>query len=96
MSIFLTCDYFTPFHILIPTIIKECHTYIQKDNNLTLNILGIVILILIAFMFLVFIEIIELNIFNISYDTKKNIGIRAKSEILIDMDNMSLPQEEIV
>jgi hypothetical protein len=95
ISIFLICDYFTPFHILITSIIKECHTYIQKDNNLTLNILGIVILILIAFMFLIFIEIIELNVFNISYNTKKNIDIRAKSEILIDMDYITTPKEEI-
>ena len=95
VSIFLICDYFTPFHILITSIIKECHTYIQKDNNLTLNILGIVILILIAFMFLIFIEIIELNVFNISYNTKKNIDIRAKSEILIDMDYITTPKEEI-
>ena len=95
VSIFLICDYFTPFHILITSIIKECHTYLQKDGNLTLNIIGIVLLILIAFMFLIFIEVIELNVFNISYNTKKNIEIRANTESLIAMDDIVIPKEAI-
>ena len=91
----MICDYFILFHILITSIIKECHTYLQKDNNLTLNIIGIVLLILIAFMFLIFIEVIELNVFNISYNTKKNIEIRANTEILIAMDDIVIPKEAI-
>ena len=62
---------------------------------MTLNIIGIVLLILIAFMFLIFIEVIELNVFNISYNTKKNIEIRANTEILIAMDDVVIPKEAI-
>ena len=78
--IFVTCDFFTPFHILITSIIKEFYSYLQTDGNLVLNILGICILIFIAFMFLVFVEIIELNFWNISYNTKKNIELRSLTE----------------
>ena len=62
---------------------------------MTLNIIGIVLLILIAFMFLIFIEVIELNVFNISYNTKKNIEIRANTESLIAMDDIVIPKEAI-
>ena len=71
ISLFVTCNYFTPVHILIISLIKEYHYYLQSNENIILNIFGIVILLLILFMFLVFIEIIEVNIFNISYNTKK-------------------------
>ena len=69
--LFLTCDIFTPFHILIPVIIEESYFFVGMEGNLSLNILRIIILILIVFMFLVFIEIIEINIYNLSYNTKK-------------------------
>ena len=71
--ILLTCDYFTPVHILITSIIRECYNYLQFGENIKLNMLGFLILLIIAFMFLVFIEIIEINICNISYNTKHNI-----------------------
>ena len=91
----LTCYYFTPFHIIVIWIIKECSVYIQIDDVLLLNILGFAILILIAFMFLVFIEIIEVNIFNISYNTKRNIEIRSKIDSLFDINNILAQDEEI-
>ena len=93
--LFLTCNYFTPCHILISLIIKECYTYFQLQRNMFLNILGFIDLILVTFMFLIFIEIIELNIFNISYDTKKNIEIRSKLETPFDINNTIDSNEEI-
>ena len=87
--IILTCDYLTPTHILICSIIKETSIYFKQDSNLVLNILGIIILILIAFLFLVFIEVIEINIFNISYNTKKNIDLRLKDEALIEFSSVT-------
>ena len=80
ISLLLSCDFFTPFHILVIRIIDEYYTYLQFNDDWTLNILGIIILILITFMFLIFAEIIEVNIFNISYNTKRNIDLRSKTD----------------
>ena len=80
ISLLLTCHYFTPTHTLIIFIIKDCHLYLRSSENVFLNISGFLILILIALAFLIFIEIIEINICNISYDTKKNIEIRSRKE----------------
>ena len=74
ISSFLTCNYLTPNHILIILIFRDGHLYLKPGENMILNIAEFLILILIAFMFLIFIEIIELNICNISYNTKKNIS----------------------
>ena len=52
-------------------------------------------MLLIAFMFFVFIEIIELNICNLSFNTQKNIGLRASSEFLIGIDNNKELNKEI-
>ena len=73
----LTCYYFTPCHILIIWIIQELRNYFGINKDLVLNILGILTLILITCMFLIFIEIIELNFFNISYNTKNNVERRS-------------------
>ena len=90
ITIFVTCDYFTPVHILITLIIKEFYNHFQKTVNTLYNILGIITLIFISFTFLIFIEIIELNIFNISYNTKKNIGIRSKIDSSLDINNTNI------
>ena len=93
--IFVTCDFFTPFHILITSIIKEFYSYLQTDGNLVLNILGICILIFIAFMFLVFVETIELNFWNISYNTKKNIELRSLTDSSIENNyNININDEK--
>ena len=46
-------------------------------------------------MFLIFIEIIEINIFNISYNTKKNIELRSRIDSLIDFNSLLNINEEI-
>ena len=94
--ILVTCNYFTPVHILITSMIKESYHYLKIKEDMTLNILGFFILLLITFMFLIFIEIIELNFCSISYNTKKNIEIRSVSEYNIDIGLIFLPQEEIL
>ena len=71
ISIILTCNYFTPIHILIISIIIDTYIYFRSNSNISLNILSILILIIILFMLLVFIEVLEINIFNLSYNTKK-------------------------
>ena len=88
ISIFVTCDYFTPVHILITSIIKECYYHLKTMKNFIYNFLGIITLILIAFTFLIFIEIIELNIFKISYNTKNNIEKRSRIDSQVDIKDM--------
>ena len=62
-------------------------------KNFIFNILGIITLILIAFTFLIFIEIIELDVFNISYNTKKNIEKRSRIDSQVDIyDMINLPE----
>ena len=96
ICLLLTCNYFTPCHIIISYIIHEYYYYIHiNDNNFELNILGFFILVLILFMFLIFIEIIEINIFNISYNTKKNIELRSRIDSLIDFNSLLNINEEI-
>jgi hypothetical protein len=83
-SLFLTCNYFTPCHALIIFIIVDTRFYLRPSENAILNILSFLILILIAFAFLIYIEIIEINICNISYNTKKNIEKRAVTDLEFD------------
>ena len=95
LFIFLTCNYFTPCHILILSIIHDFYFCLKINENWKLNIIGFFILLLILFMFLIFIEIIEINIFNISYNTKKNIELRSRNESSIDNNNLIHIREEI-
>ena len=94
ISIILTCDYFTPIHILIIYIISDTILFFKTGLNWTLNILGLFILILMAIMFLVFIEVIEINIYNLSYNTKRNIKLRSKTDTKIEMEPIYLLNDE--
>ena len=88
LSIILTCNYFTPIHTLIISIINETFRHLIPDSNsnFILNILSIIFLFLITIMFLVFIEVIEINICNLSYNTKRNIELRSKTDVLIEFE----------
>lgn len=89
MFIMKTCEDFTACHVLIMLIIHEFYYYINIDDNTNnsiltiLNIIGFFLLLLILFMFLFFIEILEFNLFGLSINTKKNIGIRADTDATI-------------
>lgn len=93
ISLILTCNYFTPAHILIASIIKEYHLYLQKGGNVIFNIFGFFILFIILFWFLVFVEIIELNPCNISHNTKKNIERRSQMESYVEPNNEDINEE---
>lgn len=76
--VLITCNEYTPVHVLIILIINESYYYFKFiENNLILNITGFFILLLLFIVFLVFIEMIEFNICEISRNTIKNISIRA-------------------
>ena len=94
VCLLLTCNYFTPFHTLIISIINDFHLYLRPSENVFLSIASVLILILIAFAFLIYIEIIEINICNISYDTKKHIEIRSESESSIENEDLFSSNEE--
>ena len=89
ISIILTCDYLTPIHILIVSIITETYSIFETSSNLALNFLGFFILILIFIMLLVFIEVIEINICKLSYNIKRNIELRSQKDILIEFGSAS-------
>jgi hypothetical protein len=88
MTLFLTCEKLTPCHTLIIMIIHESYNYVQINDDFLLTF-GIIIVILILIIFLFFIEIIELNLFEISKNTKKNIGKRADDDSCIKSDSSS-------
>ena len=94
ISLLLTCYYFTPCHTLIIYIFNDFHLYLRPNENIILNIASFLILILIAFAFLIYIEIIEVNICNISYNTKRNIEIRSGKEYLIEFRHLFPSNEE--
>lgn len=103
LLVIVTCEIFTPCHVLILLIINECNYYLKMNKNKILNFIGFLILLLIFFMFLFFIEVIELNLFGISINTKKNIGIRANDdkemyigEIDLSFDENDIENEKIL
>ena len=76
--VLITCNEYTPFHVLIILIINESYYYFKFiEDNIILNITGFCILLLLFIVFLVFIEVIEFNICEISRNTIKNISLRA-------------------
>ena len=76
---FITLDYFTPLHIVLILIIGEISFLFHDDNNWKLY-LKIFFFICLMFFVLIFVEIIELNIFGLQKNTKKNITQRSDSE----------------
>jgi len=97
LLVLITCNEYTPFHVLIILIINESYYYFKFNENLVLNITGFCILLLLLIVFLVFIEMIELNICEISRNTIKNISIRAgrDSYSAIKNDDEASENEEI-
>ena len=94
LLVIVTCENFTPCHVLILLIINEYYYYLKMNKNKVLNFIGIFILLLIFFMFLFFIEVLELNLFGISINTKKNIGIRANDDKKMNIDEIDLSFDE--
>ena len=68
---------YTPCHIFIIFVFGQLALYMDFSKN---SIIIIICLIFILFFSLIFNEIIEINIFGFSYNTKKNIMIRAETE----------------
>ena len=74
----------TPCHIFIIYVFGQLAYYIEFSSN---SIIFIIYLLFLLFLSLVFNEIIELNFFGLSNNTKRNIMLRAEKEIsLIDIN----------
>ena len=76
----ITIKNYTPSHIVILLIIGEIQ-FIFEEKEIWIIILEVIFILIILFMILVFTEIIELNFWGLQIDTKKNIALRAKTEI---------------
>ena len=76
---FVTLDYFTPLHIVLILIIGEISFLFNDEYNWKLY-LKIFFFICLMFFVLIFVEIIELNIFGLQKNTKRNITQRSNIE----------------
>ena len=83
---YITTDYFQATHIILIVIIGEISFLFVDDYDWKLYVKIFFFFILIFFI-LVYVEILELNIFGIQKNTKKNIISRSENEDSIDDDN---------
>ena len=87
LSTYIIIEKLSQFHVLLLQTLAELLVYIiyiQVKDNLIISIFTIIIIILCIIMVLIFIEIVELNCFGLSYMTKKNIEIRARLDTLFE------------
>lgn len=91
---YLTIKLASEFHFLIIIVIGELTIYIKdlisNNEKLLFIIFTVVSLIFILFMTLVFIEIIEINCFQLQLNTKRNISKRAQNIDTIDERRISI------
>ena len=96
--IYIIIDIFSPFHIFLIIMIYYAISGLVNfipsiyEQFFVLDTIFLIIMLGCLFFVLVFIEIIELNCFRLSYMTKKNIELRARidtyiSNIAIDNDD---------
>ena len=81
ICILITNKNYTPCHIFIIIVFGQFGQYANFSGE---TIVVIICLIVMLFFALIFNEIIEINIFGLSNNTKKNIENRAKTELVED------------
>ena len=86
LSLFITIDKYSPFYImLLDTLAELIFYFVDFDtDDPMISISSIIINILVFLMILIFVEIIELNFFDLSYMTQKNIKIRAQQDSALE------------
>ena len=82
---FLTIQSFTALHMVLVIIIGEIKFLFDDEYNWKLY-LKIFFFIILVFFILIFVEILELNLFGLHKNTKKNIIERSVSEIVVSYD----------
>ena len=92
--VFKVIELFSQYHPLLLTgLTSVMNNFIYFDTcNILFSILSSILFIVCFIMILIYVEIIELNCFGLSYMTKKNIKIRAQLDSVLednDDDNES-------
>ena len=72
------------FHVLLILLAEEDLLFEYDSSNVFMIFMNILLTIIILFMFMVFIEIIELNFCGFSNNLKRNISLRAETEAIIN------------
>ena len=90
---FITVDYFSPMHTVLILIIGEVSFLFISDYNWKLYV-KIFFFIFLIFFVLIFTEIIEINLFGLQLNTKKNI-IKRSEEDPSQNDNFSYSSESM-
>ena len=70
----------SPCHVFIIFVFGQLAYYVKIESFENIHIIIIILLVIILFLSLIFNEIIEINIFGLSYNTKRNIVDRAIKE----------------
>jgi hypothetical protein len=78
LFLLITLKYYTAFHVLISIIFCEIHFYLFNAFSNLMVIIPLIGFNFLFFIFLLFVEIIEINCFGLQINTKKNISIRAE------------------
>ena len=86
-----TNKYNSPCHVFIIFAFGQIAYYLDFRGIL---ILVFVLFIIILFLSLIFTEIIEINLFGLSYNTKRNIMKRAEVDALLKCQNSSNEKKE--
>ena len=79
----------TPCHVFIIFVFGQLAYYVNFDTFENIHILIIILLVIILFLSLIVNEIIEINIFGLSHNTKRNIVDRAMKEGESRIDDVS-------
>ena len=105
-QIFIICGIFSPFYIFIVIFIFYIALFLiaiifysidQSYHPLHFCITIILMVIILFFLVLVFTEVIELNCFGLSYNTKKNIELRAQLDSeLNDNEDYNINSDKII
>ena len=87
-NIYIIIDIFSPFYIYLTILVSFIFCFlILYDLDWFTTLVSILIICVGLFLILVFIEIIELNCFGISYMTKRNIQLRARLDSELNEDD---------
>ena len=95
ISVLFTIKNNTPCHAFIIFVFGRFAYYINSSGFYILVIIMVIIgLVFILLLSLIFNEIIEINFWGLSYNTKKNISIRAESEDLLIKENEAVDESD--
>ena len=93
LSALITIKNYSPCHVFIIMVFGQIAYYLDFSSN---SIIIIICLIFVLFLSLIFNEIIEINFWGLSKNTKKNIIMRAESEDYTNLDINNIGEFDII